>query len=101
MSIYKCVNSFLSSKGKRFAYGHRIEQIEFNTLSNYEQRNFTKEAGYTPSYSSPSSNDSDSSINLGSMLDFGSSSFDSGSSSNDFGGFGGGDSGGAGAGGDW
>jgi hypothetical protein len=99
---YKCTNQFVSSKGRRYTYGEKISFFEFNSLLFGEQRQFTR---YVDDESSSLSSNNDNFLFTPTL--FGSSeiydnspSFDNNSSSS-FDGFGGGDSGGAGASGDW
>lgn len=99
---YKCTNQFVSSKGRRYTYGEKISSFEFNSLLFNEQKQFTR---YVDDESSSLSSNNDNfsfipTLFSNSNIYDSSPSFDS-SSDSSFDGFGGGDSGGAGASGDW
>jgi uncharacterized membrane protein YgcG len=102
---YRCISPFISSANNcAYKMGQKIFSSEYNQLKYSERSNFTDEDEET--YSSNSSTDN----TISSLLDFSlwndtgssSSGLDLGSNdSSSFDGFGGGDTGGGGASGDW
>ena len=111
MAYYKCIKAFASKTGVRYVYGVRITNYQYNALSYAEQLNFKKEEqeseikpDYTPSQSSgdPFTNNPLFDNNpLSDAIDNLISPDNTPDTSNDFGGFDGGDLGGGGAGSDF
>lgn len=94
MSQYKCTNSFICSKGRRYSYGNKILLDEYNSLSYSERNHFTD-------YEEESSSIIMNAVDFLSSMAVDDTSSNIDTSSNDFSGFSGGDSGGGGASGDW
>ena len=105
MSDYICNQSFKAKDGKFYSYGEKIHEARFKLLSNFEQRKFSK-AEKVNSYSPKATDDSFDFLDSQKSnydvptTDWDSTSFNCNDTNQDFD-FGGGDSGGAGASGDY
>lgn len=98
--MYRCISSFTTNNGKSYSVGNKIYSSEYFQLTSFERAAFVSDDNFG-SYVSPTSSDEptySSSGLLNALLD---SSLDDHSSSSDSFDFGGGESGGAGSGGDF